>query len=430
MNTFWMLAVAMTAIALVFTIPPLFSSRRELQIDRNQLNAEVIKDQLKELKSDLETGKLDQQAYQAARQDLERELLNDLDDEDTGAATPTTVHSGRWIAALLLVFIPAVAYVTYQQLGAPGIVKALATLPTSQTRQQASSGQQQQHSLEEMVARLAQRMQKEPDNVEGWIMLGRSYAQMKRYQEAVNAYAQAYRLDADNAVLLADYADVLVTANGGEFTDEAGDLLKEAVALQPTNAKALSLLGHWKNRRADYQGAIDSWQQVAALLPPGDKNVAIIDQQISQAKNLMAEKGIVVAAEDAKAVPVTADNEAAPATAAGQIRVNVSLDPTLTAQASADDTVFVFARAAQGPKMPLAIVRKQVKDLPVTVTLDDSQAMTPAMVLSKFPQVTVGARVSKSGQAMAQSGDLQGTVTPVDSKGNETVELMIDTTVP
>ena len=108
MTTFWMLAVSMTAIALVFTIPPLFSSRRELQLDRNQLNAEVIKDQLKELKSDLETGKLDRQAYQAARQDLERELLNDLDD-DKDAATPA-VRSGRWIAVPLLVFIPNSAH--------------------------------------------------------------------------------------------------------------------------------------------------------------------------------------------------------------------------------------------------------------------------------------------------------------------------------
>ena len=426
MTTFWMLAVSMTAIALVFTIPPLFSNRRVAQLDRNELNVEVIKDQLRELRADLENGKLDKQAYQAARQDLERELLNDLDEH---AETETAVvRSGRWIAGVLLVFIPAMAYVTYEQLGAPRIMKALATLPAEQTRQ-ASSGQQQQHSLEEMVAKLAQRMQQEPDNMEGWIMLGRSYAQMKRYPEAVDAYAQAYRLDGDNANLMADYADVLVTANGGEFTDEAGDLLKKAVALQPDNAKALWLLGHWKNRRADYQGAIDSWQQVAALLPPGDKNVAIINQQIGQAKKVMAEKGMVLAKDDTEAAAVTADQ---PAAAAGesQIRVNVSLDPALTAQAAATDTVFVFARAAQGPKMPLAIVRKQVKDLPVTVTLDDSLAMSPAMVLSNFPQVTVGARVSKSGQAMPQSGDLQGIVTPVASKGDETVELTIDSTVP
>jgi len=424
MTTFWMLAVSMTAIALVFTIPPLFRNTREDQLDRNQLNTEVIKDQLRELRADLENGKLDKQAYQAARQDLERELLNDLD-EDSAAVTPAT-RSGRWIAAILLVFIPALAYVTYQQLGAPGIVPRLAAhVPATQT---ADSSQQQQHSVEEMVTKLAERMREQPDNLEGWIMLARSYAQMERYQDAANAYAQAYRLADDNAALIADYADVLVTANGGEFTDEAGELLNKALTLQPGNVKALWLSGHWKYQGGDYQGAIASWQGVADVLPPGDKNAAIINQQIQQAKNVLAEKGIVLAAEEPDAA--TAVNAAPVSDSGGQIRVNVSLDPALTAQAAADDTVFVFARAAQGPKMPLAIVRKQVKDLPVTVTLDDSQAMSPAMVLSKFPEVTVGARVSKSGQAMPQSGDLQGTVTPVASTGAQTVDLTINSTVP
>jgi len=415
--------VSMTAIALVFTIPPLFSSRREWQLDRNQLNAEVIKDQLKELRADLENGKLDQQAYQGARQDLERELLNDLDDDAAAALTPAP-RSGRWIAAILLVFIPALAFVTYQQLGTPGIMPRLAAhVPATQT---AGSAAQQQHSVEEMVAKLEQRMREQPENVEGWLMLGRSYASMKRFKDATAAYEKAYRLEDDNATLMADYADVLVTANGGEFTDEAGELLKRALVLQPTNAKALWLFGHWNYRRDDYQGAIDAWQRVVELLPPGDKNVAIINQQIKQAKTLMAEKGIVLAAEGSEVVP--ADNQAP--VSASQIRVNVSLDPALTAQAAADDTVFVFARAAQGPKMPLAIVRKQVKDLPVTVTLDDSMAMSPAMVLSKFPQVTVGARVSKSGQAMPQSGDLQGTVTPVATNGSASIELTIDSAIP
>ena len=427
MTTFWMLAVSMTAIALVFTIPPLFSNRRVAQLDRNELNVEVIKDQLKELRADLDNGKLDKQAYQAARQDLERELLNDLD-EDAGTEAPA-VRSGRWIAGVLLVFIPALAYVTYQQLGAPGIMTALANLPAAQT--QKADTTQQQHSVEEMVVKLAQRMREQPDNVEGWIMLGRSYASLKRYQDAVKAYAQAYRLADDNAGLITDYADTLITASGGDFTDEAGELLNKAIALQPDNAKALWLLGHWKYQRADYQGAIASWQRVAGLLPPGDKNAVVINQQIKQAKNVLAEKGIVLAAaEDSPSPPdsAPADNQAP--VSGNQIRVTVSLDPALTQQAAADDTVFVFARAAEGPKMPLAIVRKQVRDLPVTVTLDDSLAMTPAMVLSNFPQVTVGARISKSGQAMPQSGDLQGTVTPVASQGEQSVDLLINSTVP
>ncbi len=422
MTTFWMLAVAMTAVALVFTIPPLFRSVREgQQFDRNQLNAEVIKDQLRELRADLETGKLEKGAYQAARVDLERELLNDLDDE--GAAT-VKLRSGRWIAGILLVFIPGLAYLTYQQLGAPNVMHALANQPAAQT-QRAGSGTPEGHSLEDMVQKLAERMRNQPDNAEGWIMLGRSYAALQRFQDASAAYAQAYRLVDDNAALMADYADTLVSANGGDFTDEAGVLLTKAVALEPNNAKALWLLGHWKYQRADYQGAIRNWQQVANLLPAGDDNIAIIEQQIQQAKRALADSGVVLAAEDSPPV------SSAPTPVSGsQIKVTVALDPSLTGQAAAEDTVFVFARAVEGPKMPLAIVRKQVKDLPVTVTLDDSSAMSPAMVLSNFPEVTVGARISKSGQAIPQSGDLQGTVTPVASNADQTVELMINTRIP
>jgi cytochrome c-type biogenesis protein CcmH len=425
MTTFWMLAVAMTAVALAFTIPPLFRSSREYQVDRNQLNTEVVKDQLKELRADLENGKLDKEAYQAARLDLERELLNDLDENPTAAERAP--RSGRWLAGVLLIFIPGMAYLTYQLLGVPRIIPALAKSQSAVTQtQQASRGaEQQEHSMEEMVARLAERMREQPDNAEGWALLARSYLSMKRYQEAADAYAEAYRLRQDSAGLITDYADVLITTSGGQFTDQVGVLLDEALALEPDNVKALWLQGHWKYRRGDYQGAIGNWQRVANLLPPGDENVAAINEQIEQAKSVLAEKGVVVAADEA--APASPQP---PPGGDSQIRVTVSLDPALSQRTAAEDTVFIFARAAQGPKMPLAIVRKQVKDLPITVTLDDSLAMSPAMVLSKFPQVTVGARISKSGQAMPQSGDLQGTVTPVSTGGDASIELNIDSAIP
>jgi cytochrome c-type biogenesis protein CcmH len=425
MTTFWMLAVSLTAVALAFSIPPLFRSARARHLDRNELNAEVIKDQLKELRADLETGKLDKEAYQAARQDLERELLNDLDDEATVA--DKAPRSGRWLAALLLLAIPGLAFLTYQLLGEPRIIPALTQLADTPTQQpQARGSQKQDHSMQEMVARLEKRLSQQPDNVDGWVLLARSYASLQRYQQAADAYAEAYRLRADSVGLITDYADMLVTANGGQFTDQVGVLLDEALALQPDHVKALWLQGHWKYRRADYAGALGNWQRVAAVLPPGDENIATINQQIEQAKNLLAEKGIVLAAADE-----TAGNDSAQPPAAGsQIHVQVSLDPALSEKVAAEDTVFIFARAAVGPKMPLAIVRKQVKDLPVTVTLDDSLAMSPAMVLSKFPEVTVGARISKSGQAMPQSGDLQGTVTPVSTSGDASIELNIDSAIP
>jgi cytochrome c-type biogenesis protein CcmH len=420
MTVFWLLAASMTLVALLFVIPPLFRASRQLQlVDRDQLNTAVIKDQLAELKADLEAGKLEQDAYTAARHDLERELLDDLDANSLEQDSVT--QSGRWIAGSLVVLVPAVSFFIYQQLGNTEILPRLAAgtqAPSS------ASAEQQRRSMEAMVEKLAARLSEKPDNLEGWIMLGRSYSIMKRFQEAANAYAQAYRLGGDQPELLTDYADVLIMASGGVFTDEAGELLKKALDIQPQNLKALWLMGHWKLQRDDYAGAISDWQRVVALLPPGSENLAQIEQQIEQARMVAAQQGVAVPVQQAEASP------AQPVSSGGRIQVRVELDPKLRQKAADEDTVFIFARAVSGPKMPLAIVRKQVKNLPVTVTLDDSQAMTPAMVLSNFPEVTVGARISKTGQALPASGDLQGTLSPVSTGSGADVELTIDQVVP
>jgi cytochrome c-type biogenesis protein CcmH len=419
MTVFWMLVATMTVIALLFVIPPLFRSRRALQIDRDQLNTEVIKDQLRELRADLETGKLDREAYAAARRDLERELLDDLDVDQQ--QQQVSQRSGRWVAGVLGALIPALAVSAYHLLGTKDIVPLLAGEATVQAGASDTAGQP---TLEEMVAKLDERMRAEPDNVEGWVMLGRSYAAMNRFSESAEAFAQANRLAAGDPQIMTDYADVLVMASGGEFTDEVGALLDKALEQQPANVKALWLRGHWKVRHEDYSGAISDWQQAAAQLPPGHANIALINEQIQQAQQQLTGSGVAAAAQKPAA------GEAAQSVAKAAIQVTVALDPGLQDRVAADDTLFIFARAVSGPKMPLAIMRKQARDLPVTVTLDDSQSMSPAMVLSAFEQVTVGARISRTGQAMPASGDLQGSLSPVSTHGDQQVQLTIDQVVP
>jgi cytochrome c-type biogenesis protein CcmH len=255
-------------------------------------------------------------------------------------------------------------------------------------------------------------------------MLGRSYAAMDRYQEAANAYAQARRIAGDHPQLLVDSADIMVMANGGRFTSEAADLLQRALQVQPENAKGLWLMGHYEYQDEDFQSAVDYWQRAAAQLPSDSEDTRAIREQIEQAEGrLVAAGGSLAPATETRTAPA-AD------AAATAVEVSVRLDPALSAQASAQDTVFIFARAAQGSRMPLAILRKRVADLPVTVTLDDSLAMSPAMVLSNFDAVTIGARVSKSGNAMPQSGDLQGSVTPVQVQAGASVEVVINEVMP
>ena len=425
MTVFWSLAAVMVMVALLFILPPLLRKRELSAVSAEELNTEVIRQQLAELDTDLAAGKLDKAQYGAARADLEQELLYDL---DTNGTAPRAARSGRWATLLIIPALPLCAVLLYQQLGSVELIDRMQQARSSQppaAQQQAQSAA----SIDEMVARLAERLQQQPDDLKGWVMLARSYTIMKRYSDAEAAYANALRLGGENANLLADYADATVMANGGRFNDKAGALLTQVLELDPGNLKGLWLAGHWKNQSGDYAAALDYWQQAAAKLPPGSEDAAVIAEQISSVQGKLG----ITAAPATTVAAATTDTGSTATTDSGStatLSVSVSLDPQLTATAAAEDTVFIFARATQGPRMPLAIVRKQVKDLPVTVTLDDSMAMMPAMKLSNFEQVDIGARISKSGNAMPESGDLQGIVSPIATQTSETIEVTINSNVP
>jgi len=401
MTVFWLLAGAMAVLALAFITLPLLRNKQHETIDRDQLNIAVIREQLAELKADMEAGKLDADAFEAARHDLERELLDAVDDDaDKGEGT---AHSGRWLLALLVPAIPVLAVMIYLQLGVSDFQERAAQASAAQTGTPGMS----EHDINRMLDTLAERLRAEPEHPEGWMLLGRTYTTLQRYDEAVEAYEQARKYGGDSPELLIDYADTLIAAEGGNFSDKAGEMLRKALEQQPDNPKGLWLIGHWYYQHGDFRSALDAWQRVAPMVQPGSENAMILQQQIQLARAKLGD------------APTP---ELAPQAAAGggsSIRVTVSLDPALRDKAAPDDTVFIFARAISGPRMPLAIVRKQVRDLPVTVTLDDSMSMTPAMTLSRFPQVVVGARISRTGQAMAAPGDLQGMKSPVPTHGDK-----------
>ena len=427
MTVFWSLAAVMILIALLFILPALFRTGKPglSGIDHDTLNVGIIRSQLAELEADLQTGRLSEDQYAAARRDLEQELLNDLAGSN-GTGSSGKTRGGQWAAIILVVGIPLLAAGLYNKLGSQQIIPLLAQMQANPPP--AATADKGQMSVEEMVDKLAQRMRSEPDDMKGWVMLARSYIALKRYDEAVDAYRNILRLGGNSPELLADYADALAMAAGGRFTPETGELLTRALAAEPDNIKALWLAGHWKNQQGDYAAAVEYWQQAAALLPADGEDVAVINQQITRAREKLGLPPLAVV--QPAATPAAAPQETAAPAAATAIQVSVSLDPQLAAQVEPDDTVFIFARAAQGPRMPLAIVRKQVRDLPVSVSLDDSLAMSPAMVLSKFTEVSVGARISRSGNAMPQSGDLQGSKSPVVVGKDSNVAITIDSRVP
>jgi cytochrome c-type biogenesis protein CcmH len=254
-----------------------------------------------------------------------------------------------------------------------------------------------------MVDRLAERLKERPDDAEGWAMLGRSYVALGQHEKAVPAFEKATALRPDDAVLLADHADALAVRNGRSLAGEPIQLVQRALKADPRNLKALALAGTEAFDRADYPAAAAYWQRLVDAAPPDSPFVAPAREGLAEAR----QRGGLPAPKAEASPPMPA------APGGAVLSGTVTLAPALRAKAAPEDTVFVFARAAEGPRMPLAILRRQVKDLPLQFKLDDSLAMSPAARLSGASRVVVGARVSKSGDAMPQPGDLSGQTAPV-----------------
>jgi cytochrome c-type biogenesis protein CcmH len=260
-----------------------------------------------------------------------------------------------------------------------------------------------------MVDRLAERLKSRPDDAEGWQMLGRSYATLGKHGQAIGAYETALRLRPDEPTLLAELAFSAAIANRRVGGADSAQLLQRALKLDPRNPKALALAGTLSLERKDYQGAVSHWEQLARNEPPDSPLGRQIQASIAQARQLAgSQSALMPVADDALASIATSTPTTRAAAAAGTVSGTVTLAPALRGRVAPEDTLFVFARAVNGSRMPLAVLRKQVKDLPLRFTLDDSLAMSPAAKLSGAANVVVGARISKSGKAGAQEGDLQG----------------------
>jgi cytochrome c-type biogenesis protein CcmH len=294
----------------------------------------------------------------------------------------------------------------YLWVGAP-----LALDPAVRTAASSPGGEITYEQIEAMTQKLADRLKQQPDDPTGWAMLGRSYAVLGRHADALPAFKQALALKPDDPNLLTDYADALAVVNGRNLEGEPSKLVARALEIDPDNLKALSLAGTAAYLRKDFAGALRHWEKLAQVAPDSDF-VRQIQRGIDEARR---QAGSPAPAVQPQAPGIRAPAAAAPGTAtAATVSGTVTLAKQLAGKAAPDDTVFVFARAADGARVPLAILRKQVKHLPLTFTLDDSMAMSPAAKLSGSPKVIVGARISKSGGALAQPGDLQGLSAPVN----------------
>jgi cytochrome c-type biogenesis protein CcmH len=256
-------------------------------------------------------------------------------------------------------------------------------------------------------------------------MLGRSYAMMQRYAEASRAFARGLQLMPGDAQILVDQADVLAMQQGGNLQGEPMRLIEQALQTNPANLKGLALAGTAAFERKDYAAAIGYWTRARAAAPPDGEFTRSLDQSLAEAR-AAAGSSAVAAAPPA---PAAASAAVAKATGAASISGRIRVAPALAARVAPGDTLFVFARAAEGPRMPLAILKRSGADLPLEFTLDDSMAMAPELKLSGQANVVVGARLSKSGDAMPQSGDLEGQSAPLAGRSSG-IEVLIDRVRP
>jgi len=405
MIAFWIVGGLFAAVAVLLLVLPLLRSRGDDRVSRSAANIAIHRDQLRELDADLRAGTLSAELYEQARREIEARLLEDLSRPDTAA-----VQHQQWrgAAIALALAIPLCAVGLYFVVGNP---QALA--PQAAGSPDHGLSEQQ---IEALVERLAARLKTDPENAEGWSMLGRSYGALGRFDEATNAYANAAARLPNNAQLFADYADVLGMAQGRRLQGEPEKLIARALDIDPANLKALALAGTVAFDKKNYAEAVRYWERMLPQVRPESEEARSIQASIDEARALGGQ-GSAPPARSTAAV-----------TGKGVVSGVVKLAPALADKVAPTDTVFIFARAVEGPRMPLAIMRKQARELPATFKLDDSMAMAPDMKLSNFPRLVVGARISKSSNATPQPGDLQG-VSGTVTNGSAGITVLIDTEI-
>jgi cytochrome c-type biogenesis protein CcmH len=403
---FAVFAALLAAFALRLLLAPLLRALPPAAVaDERTGNLRVLREQRALIDADLAAGAIDADQHRRARADLERRVLEEEGAVESAPATRTGARRTAWAIALAL---PAFALAVYLWLGTPQAVRTPAS--TTPAAEHGPSAQE----VDAMVARLAERLKANPDDGEGWAMLARSYAALERFPQATEAYAKAAALQPADAALLADYADALAMTQGQTLAGEPTRLIERALRADPQHLKALALAGSAAMERRDFAAAIGYWQRALQQVPPGSEQAQAIERSLAAAQ------------AGARAAGPSPAASAAAATLSGRVR----LSQQLAAQVQPGDTLFVFARAAEGPRAPLAILRRSAAELPLAFTLDDSQAMSPQTRLSQHEQVQLVARISRSGQATPQSGDLQGQTQKPVRVGSAGIELVIDSVVP
>ena len=420
---FYVIAAMMVALALAFVLVPILRNRSKptddaVALSTEAANLEAFRVQRREIESEFARGLLTEAARDHALDELARRMVGEVDLQEKieagQAVSGKNAGKSAWVLGFgISLFVVVGASFGYAMWGnrAGGDVAGMAAAMGAATTAggMAAGGVDADPAMSDkqvlaLVENLAKKMAENPGDPRGWILLARSQNALGQYAAAAKAFARAAALTPNDAQLLADYADAQVMVQEGKFDGKPRELINAALKADPTNMKALALAGTSEMRAGNKPAALKHWQKLQTLVPKDSddyQQVAAIIVEINTGKPAFPGQAAAPVAESTPAAPVAN-------TSGKVVSGQINLAAELKANIAKGDTLFVFARAAEGPKMPLAIIKIPVPEWPYKFSLNDAMAMTPAMSLSSFSSVVIEARISKSGDAKLQPGDLLG----------------------
>jgi cytochrome c-type biogenesis protein CcmH len=416
MTLFWIICAVLLFIAIPFIAFPLWrGSVKSNTVARDAANLEILRDQINEMDVDLKNGLLSAELHEQGKNELQSRVLEEAGDTSS-AEVETTRSPYKKLAVILSVLFPLLAIGLYIQVGNLNAFSSRSAHGGMSDMGMAGGSAS--------ISSLEQKVGANPSDGESLLLLARAYMEAERFADSAKTYEHLTQYISDEAWVWADYADALAMAQGQSLRGKPTDLINKALSIDADSMKGLALAGSAGMERGDFAAAIKHWERLRSLLPADGEDAKMIDSGLVEARQMLSHiKGGKAPMALEQITPPTQTASVAP----GKERITgkVSLSDSLKGKYSPDDTVFVLARAAEGPKMPLAILRKQVRDLPLTFELDDSMAMQPQMKLSAFDKVVVVARISRSGTAMPEAGDAQGLSQPL-RPGTKGVNLKVD----
>ena len=380
------------------------------QASQANANAKVYRDQILDLDREHDSGHISDEEWRQSRDELSMRLL-----EDTSAADDPVAKTEKpavWTAVVLAVALPISAMGFYMWVGQPEALNPMALKSPEQVDQK---------DLAKLAETLADKLQSQPENLQGWVMLGRTYRTLENFDASLKAYDTALKLSADDDLQL-ERIEVMAMQRQGNFDGEPWRVIREILQKDPQHFGALLTAGSASYAEGKYADALKYWEQARKPLEANHPDLAGLENAIATVRDKM---GL-----PAKAASTGSSGSSGPAASALNVSGQISLSAALKAKASPNDAVFVYATPANGDRMPLAIMKTTVSQLPLNFTLDDSTAMTPERKLSTAGEVLIKVRVSKSGNAMPQSGDLTGASDGPVKVGTKGLKIEIKDQIP